>query len=147
MTTRYFPRDRKGGTPFRSKADGFNRAVRHWVCQSCRAVYTAKHAQCRCGHKVLYYFASGTEFRRFCQLAARLDRGMIDDLVLQKNYPVEINGALIFTYRADFVYLDKGSARTIIEDAKPKRFRDPLYMIKKKAVEAYHHITITEVEA
>ena len=48
----------------------------------------------------------------------------------------------IFTYYADFMYIE--NEKTIIEDV--KGMKTPVYRLKKKLIEAYYGIKITEVK-
>lgn len=66
--------------------------------------------------------------------------GAIQDLKLQVNFPLVVNGQTITTYRADFVYQENG--RQVVEDVKGFRTRE--YRIKAKLLHAIHHITIRE---
>jgi hypothetical protein len=52
---------------------------------------------------------------------------------------------LIFTYVADFSYVDNVPPHpmTVVEDV--KGFRTPLYRLKKKLIEAQYGIAITEI--
>ena len=87
------------------------------------------------------YFKSQKEARRFDHLAWLESAGRISDLRLQVPYRLEVDGQLITTYYADFVYRD-GSGEHV-EDAKGHRHRE--YKIKKKLVRALYGIVIEEV--
>lgn len=133
---------------FANRFDGMNKAKRIWACQNCRvAVYVKPNGRpCDiCGCTAYHYFASKIEHKRFCELCLLLDYKQIRDLEVQVPFPVDINGELITTYKADAVYIDCKTGKKIIEDVKPKFYRDELYKLKKKMVEAHYLITITEV--
>lgn len=86
-------------------------------------------------------FASKSEADRYGELKLLLARGMIQDLVLQKRYPLHAgNGDLICHYVADFVYGEDGV--TVVEDR--KGFKTDIYKLKKKWFEAEYGIRIRE---
>jgi hypothetical protein len=89
-------------------------------------------------------FDSKLEAGRYLDLRRLQRAGVISELVCQPEFPVEINGIRCFVYRADFQYTDE-NGRTIFEDAKGVSL--PLYRLKKRIVEAYFGITITEFRA
>lgn len=77
-----------------------------------------------------------------CEGLKLLERaGKIEALMLQPKYPVWINGHKCFTYVADATYVENG--KQIIVDV--KGVHTPLYRVKRKCVEAYYGIKITEV--
>lgn len=67
--------------------------------------------------------------------------GEISDLRFQVVFPVMINDILVFKYMADSCYTNK-EGEAIIEDV--KGVYTTVYKLKKKCVEAYHGITISE---
>ena len=80
--------------------------------------------------------------RRDGDLKVMEKAGLITDLELQPTFPVKINGIKVFTYRADFRYVDLDGV--VIEDV--KGYKTPLYKLKKKCVEAaYPGVVIIEV--
>ena len=85
-------------------------------------------------------FPSRREARRYQQLALMLEAKLIQDLRKQVRYQIVVNGYLICTYIADFVYLQDG--KEITEDC--KGFRTPEYKLKKKLMFACHGINIWE---
>jgi Protein of unknown function (DUF1064) len=87
-------------------------------------------------------FASAAEARRYGELKLLLWSGQITDLQLQVPYRLEVNGCLVGTYRADFVYTDSGGGLHV-EDV--KGFATRLYKLKKKLMLACHGIEIEEV--
>lgn len=93
-------------------------------------------------------FASGAEAKRWAELRL-MERGdLITELVRQPQFVFTINDKPVFTYIADFKYLNwskDGFATQVIEDV--KGFSTPVYKLKKKLIEARHGIKITEVRA
>lgn len=85
-------------------------------------------------------FDSLREKKRYGQLKMLELAGKIEELTLQKSYPLEVNGKLICTYRADFVYRVVG--RWVCEDV--KGVRTPAYRIKSKLMYAIYGIEILE---
>jgi hypothetical protein len=91
-------------------------------------------------------FASKGEAKRYGALKQMQRAKLINNLVLQPKFPVEIKGIHICTFSADFAY-DNEAGETIIEDRKSSgTAKDPYYRLRKRAAEAYHGIKITEVE-
>jgi hypothetical protein len=88
-------------------------------------------------------FDSKKEARRYGELQVMLAMGVIRDLELQVEYPLEVNGVLVCSYRADFRYNLKWPPATVVEDAKGFRTRE--YQIKKRLMKAVHGIDISEV--
>ena len=106
-------------------------------------------------------FDSRREARRYMQLKILEMAGEIENLRLQ--VPFELipaqyepdtigkrggvkKGKLIeraVVYYADFVYTDKRTGETVVEDA--KGMRTDVYKIKKKLMLHFHNIKITEV--
>ena len=86
-------------------------------------------------------FDSKREADHYLILRSRLEAGEISDLHLQVQYACDVNDEHICNYFADFTYLEDGAL--VIVDA--KGVRTPEYRIKKKLVEAIHHIKIMEV--
>jgi hypothetical protein len=87
-------------------------------------------------------FDSKKEAARYQELKLMQKAGEIDWIELQPTYPIEINGKKVFEYRADFLYR-KMTGERILEDV--KGVKTDIYRLKKKCVEAYYGITITEV--
>lgn len=98
-------------------------------------------------------FDSRREATRYSVLRLEERAGRIRDLELQQPYAIYVpkfsQGStrdvvavvLVAAWRSDFRYIRNGV--TVIEDA--KGFRNRLYRLKKKCVEAQYGITITEV--
>lgn len=88
-------------------------------------------------------FASKREAARYLGLKAAQAYGKIENLKLQTEFAIEINGQLVCKYRADFDYYDCESGAWIVEDA--KGFRTKEYQLKKKLMRAVLGIEIREV--
>ncbi len=93
------------------------------------------------GHR----FASQAEGRRYQQLCALEDHGVITDLELQPVYPLEINGVKVGKYVGDFRYVELATGETIVEDV--KGYRTALYKLKRRLVRALHGVDIMETSA
>jgi hypothetical protein len=93
------------------------------------------------------YFQSKAELLRYQQLKIMLEAGLISDLETQPSYPIVINNQKICSYRADFRYkvIDElgRTLRICVEDV--KGWKTDVYVIKKKLVEAVHHINLCEI--
>jgi hypothetical protein len=87
-------------------------------------------------------FDSKKEADRYVFLTLRATIGDVLDLHLQVPFIFALEGKKMFTYKADFVYFDTITNKTVIEDV--KGMRTPLYKLKKKLIEHQHQITITE---
>jgi hypothetical protein len=105
-------------------------------------------------------FDSKREHARWRDLQLLLKAGRIRKLRRQVRYPLEVEGVLICTYVADFVYEEysrvvhdkavTGAPVTLVldswdervEDSKGKRTRE--YLMKKKLMLAVHGINIVE---
>lgn len=77
-------------------------------------------------------FASKAEAKRWGELKLLERSKQITDLRRQVRIPLYVNGRLITTYVADFVYRERG--REIVEDS--KGFITPEFRIKAKLYEA-----------
>lgn len=85
-------------------------------------------------------WASKKEAARYRELALRLKAGEISDLRWQVKYPLRVNGKLICTYVADWLYVENGVE--VVEDS--KGVRTPQYRIKAKLMKALYDIEIKE---
>ena len=65
-------------------------------------------------------FDSKLEASRYCELKRLQAGGIISGLQCQVPFKLEVNGALVCTYRADFVYLDIDNRR-VVDDSKGMR--------------------------
>jgi hypothetical protein len=96
-------------------------------------------------------FDSQAEAKRYAELKLLEKAGQISGLRIQPRFPFYYQPAkgmtseLIFTYVADFSYVDNVPPHpmTVVEDV--KGFRTPLYLLKKKLIEAQYGIAITEI--
>jgi hypothetical protein len=87
-------------------------------------------------------FDSKREAARYVELKLLQQAGEIQDLLLQPSFDLRVDGGkVIGRYFADFKY--RAGNRVIIEDV--KGVKTDVYRLKKKIVEAVHHIQITEV--
>lgn len=86
-------------------------------------------------------FHSKKEAKRYGDLTLLLRAGVISDLKLQVKFPIIVDGALITTYIADFVYLDANGDR-VVEDV--KGYATEVYALKRKLMKAILNITILE---
>ena len=97
-----------------------------------------------------FTFDSKAEARRYAELKILLRENKIKDLELQKEYELcpayrdGITGKMVrpLYYKADFVYTDVETSKTVIEDV--KGYKTDAYKIKKKLMGA-KGLYITEV--
>ena len=129
---------------WRTKHEAMNQRRHIWACLGCRATYEQTRKVCDACQSPVQYFASTAEFRRYRELQVLNQGNAITDLSVQPSFKIVINGHLITEYRADFKYTQDG--REVIEDVKgsldPKH-HDPVFLLKKKLVEAVYGISIT----
>jgi hypothetical protein len=88
-------------------------------------------------------FDSKKEANRWAELRLMEKAGLIRALRRQVKFPLTVNGHLVCTYIADFVYEDVEKGREIVEDA--KGVRTPAYRIKRELILALRGIKIHEV--
>jgi hypothetical protein len=88
-------------------------------------------------------FASKREAGDYVKLAAAEKTGVISNLRTQVAYKLIVNGQLICTYVADFVYYDNTTQQTVVADTKGFRTRE--YAIKKRLMKALYNISIFEM--
>jgi len=88
-------------------------------------------------------FASKREANDYGLLKIREKMGAIQDLRLQVRYPLVVNGQLICTYIADFVYVDTDHGSEVVADS--KGMRTDVYKLKKKLMKAILNIDILEL--
>jgi dsDNA-binding SOS-regulon protein len=87
-------------------------------------------------------FDSKKEAARYVELKMLQQAGEIQDLLLQPSFELRVDGGkVVGRYFADFKY--RQGNRVIVEDV--KGVRTDVYRLKKKIVEAVHHIQIVEV--
>jgi hypothetical protein len=87
-------------------------------------------------------FSSKREGLRYLDLKMLLRSGIISDLVLQKKFPIQVNGVKVCVYVCDFSYLDQ-NGREVVEDV--KGLKTPVYRIKNKLMIAVYGLRIVEV--
>ena len=95
-----------------------------------------------------FLFASKAEARHYSELKLAEKAGDIRDLELQHKIKCVVNGFLVCTYIADFVYHEK-NGRLVVEDVKGYRGGSTYatFRVKAKLVEALYGIRIVEVSA
>lgn len=96
-----------------------------------------------------YTFDSMKEGRRYAELKILLRSGVISNLELQKEFELQPafrdnTGKMIrpIYYRADFVYTDNETGKTVVEDV--KGYKTEGYKLKKKMM-AYRGYVIQEI--
>jgi len=87
-------------------------------------------------------FQSTKESRRYSELKALQQAGVIQDLELQPKFKLEVNGVHITTYYADFRYHDNERRAEVVEDV--KGMRTQLYILKKRLMKALLAIEVEE---
>ena len=91
------------------------------------------------GHK----FDSKKEAQYYHELMLRKKAGEIRDIVLQWQFNFYIDNDKMFSYYADFCFFDIKQNKEMIIDV--KGVKTPVYRLKKKLIERYCGITITEI--
>lgn len=92
-------------------------------------------------------FDSKKEARRYLELKKLKDAGFIDDLELQVKFVLipKQEGERECSYIADFVYKNKQTGETIVEDVKSSpRYKTDVYKIKKKLMLFVYNIKVKE---
>ena len=90
-----------------------------------------------------YWFDSLREAKRYGELLLLQKAGKIGTLLRQTPFAIRVEGELICTYIADFVYVDLEADRRTLEDV--KGVRTEVYKLKKKLMKAVYGIEIKEV--
>lgn len=97
------------------------------------------------------WFHSGKEHRRFRELLLAQRHGVVRNLRRQVPYPLTVEGELVTTYVADFVYEEEplddpaGEWVEVVEDVKSEVTRKIAeYVIKRNLMWAVHGIRIRE---
>lgn len=85
-------------------------------------------------------FASKKEAKYYRHLKSLEKDGKVYEIELQRRYDLKINGCLICTYVADFVYHDAIAKRNRCVDVKGVETRE--FKIKKKLMMAIHGIEV-----
>lgn len=86
-------------------------------------------------------YDSKAEAHRAYELDLMVKAGLITKLERQTKFPIIINNIKVFTYIADFTYIDLEIGKSVVEDV--KGMRTALFNLKKKCVEAQYSIEIT----
>jgi hypothetical protein len=86
-------------------------------------------------------FASKREAHYYLLYKRLADLGTIKDLKLQPKFPFIYNGKKMFTYIADFSYVD-GAGTHIIDVKSPVTAKNPVFRLKQKLIESYYNIKI-----
>ena len=87
-------------------------------------------------------FASKREAHYYLIYKRFLEVGAIKDLQLQPKFPFIYNGKKMFTYIADFSYVDEFGTHII----DVKGVETPIFRLKKKLIEAQYGIKIEVVK-
>lgn len=89
-------------------------------------------------------YDSKAEAHRAMELNVLEQAGIITNLERQPRFPIIINEVKVFTYIADFKYLDTRTGKEVVEDVKGMRSGAAwnMFSLKKKCVEAYYKIEI-----
>ena len=86
-------------------------------------------------------FASKKEMKRYAELQLLQRAGEVQDLELQPEFRVSINGEHYCTYTADFAYTEHG--QRVIEELKSTgTAKDAAYRLRKKAAELFYGIKV-----
>lgn len=126
------------------------RATRMWECVDCRHMEAGgqwtRHKPARscpaCGSKATLCFASKKEHKRWHELRALEEAGIITDLRAQVPYDLAVDGHHITRYVADFRYQMPGQG-IVVEDT--KGYRTEEYKLKARLFAAVTGLSITEV--
>jgi len=96
-------------------------------------------------------FDSKAEAERYGELTLLQRAGRIRNLTVHVGYPLKVNGIVVCSYEADFVYespttIGSGGVMwcTIVEDVKSPMSKTPVYELKKKLMRAVYGIEILE---
>lgn len=85
-------------------------------------------------------FPSKAEGAYYSMLKLRERAGEVSNVEMQKPYALTVNGVLVCTYRADFVFDDLREKRHRVVDV--KGVQTPEFKIKKKLMWAVHKIEV-----
>lgn len=85
-------------------------------------------------------FDSKAEASYYAALKLRERAGEVCDVEMQRPYALTINGALICTYKADFVFYDRIAKRRRVIDV--KGVVTPLFRVKQKLMRACHGLEV-----
>lgn len=122
------------------------KAKRVWACAACRHPHYQKPRRCdACGHGTLWYFGSQQEFKTHMTLLMMQDAGRYRNVQRQVPFHMDIMGpdgnrVRIGTWKADHVYKDVATGRTVVADTKGAKTRES--ELKHRIVEAVHGVKI-----
>lgn len=89
-------------------------------------------------------FDSKAEASYYAALKLREKAGEVCDVELQRPYCLTVNGVLVATYRADFVFWDNQMRRRRVIDV--KGVITPIFRLKQKLMRACHGIDVEVVK-
>jgi len=89
-------------------------------------------------------FDSKAEAAYYAALKLRERAGEVTDVELQRPYALTVNGVLVATYRADFVFWDVSLRRRRVIDV--KGVMTPVFRLKQKLMRACHKVEIEVVK-
>jgi hypothetical protein len=89
-------------------------------------------------------FDSQAEAHYYAALKLRERAGEVEDVEMQRSYALTINGVLVCTYRADFVFWDVAMKRRRVIDV--KGVVTPVFRIKQKLMKACHGLEVEVVK-
>lgn len=120
-------------------------AQRTWFCKGCGRLHAddGGEANCHCGAGFIL-FHSKREAEYYLQILTLQEIKVLRDIVRQPSFDFKISGKKMFTYRADFSYIDTENGKRRVIDV--KGFDTPLGKLKRKIIEAAHGINIEIVK-
>lgn len=133
---------------FKTRLDGFQRAIRHYICKDCGTVFTKSWPKGGCTHCGLkktgsdppyIHIASKKEYYRYAELELLQKAGKISDLKLQPTYECTLDGVNM-KIKLDFSYTQDGVL--VVEDAKTRGTNTQLSVIKRLLVQDQHGIKV-----
>lgn len=89
-------------------------------------------------------FDSKAEASYYAALKIRERAGEVCDIEMQRPYCLTVNGILVATYRADFVFWDVALRRRRVIDV--KGVNTPVFRLKQKLMSACHGVEIEVVK-
>lgn len=147
-----------GGQAFATRADGYQRKRRVYVCLACRAWNEgARPAECidpHCSSGTFLRMDSVVEAQRFMALWLMQDAGTIvpGTLTHHPRYPLITLGPdgkpiAVRVYEADSTYVRAACGTRVVEDVKPRadQAQDPVFRLKRAWFEAQYGLPITIV--
>lgn len=89
-------------------------------------------------------FDSKAEANFYAALKQREKAGEVTDIARQREYDLMVNGVLVASYRADFVFFDRRARAFRVVDVKGFATRD--FRLKAKLMKACHGIDVEVVK-